>query len=89
MDHRVFVLKCSSVDSTFFQKESDSSNEDKPFPFRRQLAPRKFTAAHSCSADDYRSVIDDLTVEMQKLKEELRCYKEKVPTCSVRKRCSI
>lgn len=32
--------------------------------------------AHSSSADDYRSVIDDLTVENKRLKEELRRYKQ-------------
>lgn len=31
---------------------------------------------HSSSADDYRSVIDDLTVENKRLKEELRRYKQ-------------
>lgn len=35
--------------------------------------------AQSSSADDYRSVIDDLTVEIQKLKEELKRYKQKGP----------
>ncbi|KEY65388.1 hypothetical protein S7711_04285 [Stachybotrys chartarum IBT 7711] len=67
------------VDPPFFQKESDSSNEDvKPYPFPRQVAPGNLTA-HSSSADDYRSVIDDLTVEIQKLKEELKRYKQKGP----------
>lgn len=32
--------------------------------------------AHSSSADDYRSVIDDLTVENKRLKEELKRYKQ-------------
>jgi hypothetical protein len=67
------------VDPPFFQKESDSSNEDtKPYPFPRQVAVRNDTA-QSSSADDYRSVIDDLTVEIQKLKEELKRYKHKGP----------
>ncbi|KAF4983224.1 hypothetical protein FDECE_17350 [Fusarium decemcellulare] len=67
------------VDPPFFQKESDSSNEEKPFSFSHQLAPPKLTAAHSSSADDYRSVIDDLTVEIQKLREELKRYKQPGP----------
>lgn len=33
-------------------------------------------AAHSSSADDYRSVIDDLTVENKRLKDELKRYKQ-------------
>ncbi|KAF4979846.1 hypothetical protein FZEAL_4012 [Fusarium zealandicum] len=68
------------VDPPFFQKESDSSNEDKPFSYsHHQLAPPKLTTAHSSSADDYRSVIDDLTVEIQKLREELKRYKQTGP----------
>jgi hypothetical protein len=67
------------VDPPFFQKESDSSNEEKTFYNQRQLAPPKLTTARSSSADDYRSVIDDLTVEIQKLREELKRYKNTGP----------
>ncbi|RMJ11715.1 hypothetical protein CDV36_008625 [Fusarium kuroshium] len=68
------------VDPPFFQKESDSSNEEKPFSYsHHQLAPPKLTTAQSSSADDYRSVIDDLTVEIQKLREELKRYKQPGP----------
>ncbi|EQB45155.1 hypothetical protein CGLO_15996 [Colletotrichum gloeosporioides Cg-14] len=75
------------VDPPFFQKESDSSNEDmvkgdsypphllKP-PVDAKLKP---TATHSSSADDYRSVIDDLTIEIKKLKDELKKHKHKGP----------
>lgn len=35
--------------------------------------------ANSSSADDYRSVIDDLTVEIQRLREELKRYKRTDP----------
>ncbi|KAF5024917.1 hypothetical protein F66182_3001 [Fusarium sp. NRRL 66182] len=66
------------VDPPFFQKESDSSNEEMAF-YNHQLAPPKLTAARSSSADDYRSVIDDLTVEIQKLREELKRYKHTGP----------
>ncbi|PHH85567.1 hypothetical protein CDD83_239 [Cordyceps sp. RAO-2017] len=67
------------VDPPFFQKESDSSNEDKSYPYQHQAVPPRLVAAQSSSADDYRSVIDDLTVEIQKLKEELKRYKQKGP----------
>lgn len=69
---------CHAVDPPFFQKESDSSNEDKPYQFQNPPPPRLPTG-QSSSADDYRSVIDDLTVEIQKLKEELKRYKQKGP----------
>ncbi|KAM0192048.1 hypothetical protein ACHAPQ_002800 [Fusarium lateritium] len=74
-----FDSNVMEVDPPFFQKESDSSNEDKPFYNHHQLAPPKPTTAHSSSADDYRSVIDDLTVEIQKLREELKRYKNTGP----------
>ncbi|KAK7423170.1 hypothetical protein QQZ08_009166 [Neonectria magnoliae] len=68
------------VDPPFFQKESDSSTEDKPFAYNHQLAPAKLTTApQSSSADDFRSVIDDLTIEIQNLKEELKRYKQTGP----------
>ncbi|CAM1504036.1 Fc.00g016270.m01.CDS01 [Cosmosporella sp. VM-42] len=66
------------VDPPFFQKESDSSNEEKPYQYEH-LAPPKLRTAQSSSADDYRSVIDDLTVEIQRLKEELKKYKQLGP----------
>lgn len=72
------------VDPPFFQKQSDSSNEEMnppPFPlsaYRSQhLQPPM--AAHSSSADDYRSVIDDLTVENRRLKDELKRFKQYGP----------
>lgn len=67
------------VDPPFFQKESDSSNEDRPFHFQQETPAPRHLQAQSSSADDYRSVIDDLTVEIQKLKEELKRYKPKGP----------
>ncbi|KAH6983125.1 frequency clock protein [Ilyonectria sp. MPI-CAGE-AT-0026] len=67
------------VDPPFFQKESDSSNEEKPYTYGNQLAPPKVETAQSSSADDYRSVIDDLTIEIQRLKEELKRYKQLGP----------
>jgi hypothetical protein len=68
------------VDPPFFQKESDSSNEDEPFQFKRQqLTPLHRNAAYTSTADDYCSVIDGLTVEIQKLKEELKSRKQDGP----------
>ncbi|KAK1986474.1 frequency clock protein [Colletotrichum cereale] len=73
------------IDPPFFQKESDSSNEDNPQPtsYPTYLRPVQGTlkpsATHSSSADDYRSVIDDLTVEISRLKDELKRYKQKGP----------
>ncbi|KAF6817700.1 frequency clock protein, partial [Colletotrichum musicola] len=75
------------VDPPFFQKESDSSNEDmaKPTSYPAHLLKPPVTgtlkpsAAHSSSADDYRSVIDDLTVEIKRLKDELKRHKQKGP----------
>lgn len=71
------------VDPPFFQKQSDSSNEDVsharaalPFAASAYQHMKPAMAAQSSSADDYRSVIDDLTVENKRLKEELKRYKQ-------------
>lgn len=74
------------VDPPFYQKQSDSSNEEMnparasgyPYPPSAYNSThlRPPLPAHSSSADDYRSVIDDLTVENKRLKEELRRYKQ-------------
>ncbi|EEY17512.1 frequency clock protein [Verticillium alfalfae VaMs.102] len=74
------------VDPPFYQKESDSSIEDggnkATYPFHlkpgasHSLRP---PVARSSSTGDYRSVIDDLTVEIQKLKDELKKYKQSGP----------
>lgn len=39
----------------------------------------KPSATHSSSADDYRSVIDDLTIEIKKLRDELKRHKQRGP----------
>ncbi|KAJ0167783.1 Frequency clock protein [Colletotrichum tanaceti] len=74
------------VDTPFFQKMSESSNEDiqQHTSYPTHLAPPmpgnfKPSATHSSSADDYRSVIDDLTIEIKRLKDELKRYKQKGP----------
>ncbi|KAI1291320.1 frequency clock protein [Xylaria venustula] len=75
------------VDPPFYQKETDSSNEEAlnlvsqlppygHFDGRHSFRP---SIAKSSSADDYRSVIDDLTIENKRLKEELRKFKQMGP----------
>ncbi|KND89405.1 Frequency clock protein [Tolypocladium ophioglossoides CBS 100239] len=74
-----FDNNAMDVDPPFFQRESDLSNEDRWYPYQRQAVPPRLDTAQSSSADDYRSVIDDLTVEIQKLKEELKRYRQQGP----------
>lgn len=72
------------VDPPFFQNETDSSNEIdysglpiNAFGQGDRVPPRLRPAVtQSSSADDYRSVIDDLTIENKRLKEELKRYKQ-------------
>ncbi|KAH8178499.1 frequency clock protein [Sarocladium implicatum] len=45
----------------------------------QQVIPMLQTATLSSSADDYRDIIDDLTMEIQKLEEELKMYKQDGP----------
>lgn len=83
------VNSSMDVDPPFYQKETDSSNEE------GQMVPSQSPAykyvqsrntgllrpdlAHSSSADDYRSVIDDLTIENIRLREELKRYRQMGP----------
>ncbi|CAJ2509420.1 Uu.00g144460.m01.CDS01 [Anthostomella pinea] len=77
------------VDPPFFQKETDSSNEDIKYGMPSQTPAYNFVqnrvpalrpgATQSSSAGDYRSVIDDLTVENKRLKDELKKYRQKGP----------
>ncbi|KAH9904463.1 frequency clock protein [Xylariomycetidae sp. FL2044] len=78
------------VDPPFYQRETDSSNEHVTRPtvptqspayrFLQNRAPNfRPGLTHSSSADDYRSVIDDLTIENKRLKEELKKYKQMGP----------
>ncbi|KAK0725417.1 frequency clock protein [Lasiosphaeris hirsuta] len=84
-----FDASSMDVDPPFFQKETDSSNEglresggsrpEAGFQFgsgARRGTHLRPTVTHSSSADDYRSVIDDLTIENKRLKEELKRYKQ-------------
>ncbi|KAH7230154.1 frequency clock protein [Fusarium redolens] len=68
------------VNVPFFRKESGSWNTEKPnLHTQCQVAPPMPITAHSSSADDYRSVIDDLTLEIQQLRKELKRYKQPGP----------
>lgn len=80
------------VDPPFFQKETESSNEGTREPgLPRQNIGFSYsqgglqvpllrpTGTRSSSADDFRSVIDDLTIENKRLKEELKRYKQYGP----------
>ncbi|KAH7471293.1 Frequency clock protein [Fusarium oxysporum f. sp. matthiolae] len=46
---------------------------------RHHVDPPGPITAHCSSSDDYRSVIDDLTLEIQQLKKELKRYKQPGP----------
>ncbi|KAL9560675.1 hypothetical protein ACKAV7_015166 [Fusarium commune] len=68
------------VNVPFFRKESDLWNTENPYSHPQyQVAPPMPLTAHSSSVDDYRSVIDDLTLEIQQLRKELRRYKQTGP----------
>lgn len=47
--------------------------------YEHQAVPPNLKAEQSSSGDEYRSVIDDLTIEIQRLKEELKRYKQLGP----------
>lgn len=79
LDYALTYPSQNLVDPPFFQKESDSSNEDKPYGYQSNAPAPRLATGQSSSADDYRSVIDDLTVEIQKLKEELKRFKQTGP----------
>ncbi|KAI0202938.1 frequency clock protein [Astrocystis sublimbata] len=76
------LTSAMDVDPPFYQKETDSSNEEANIPsshnpsYRHSFRP---SMAKSSSADDYRSVIDDLTIENKRLKEELRKLRQMGP----------
>ncbi|KAI1427646.1 frequency clock protein [Xylaria sp. FL1777] len=76
------------IDPPFFQKETDSSNEEAhntlpQLPEYGHVQSRgpsfRPSVTKSSSADDYRSVIDDLTIENKRLREELRKFKQMGP----------
>ncbi|KAI7759188.1 hypothetical protein LZL87_013706 [Fusarium oxysporum] len=62
------------------REESDILDTEKlQLHTRHHVDPPGPIIAHSSSSDDYRSVIDDLTLEIQQLKKELKRYKQPGP----------
>ncbi|KAF4341813.1 hypothetical protein FBEOM_4270 [Fusarium beomiforme] len=76
------------VNVPFFQKESDlwnPENTENPNSHSQYQAALPIPpTARSSSGDDYRSVIDDLTLEIQQLRKKLKRYKQPGPA-SLRK----
>ncbi|EWZ28474.1 hypothetical protein FOZG_17786 [Fusarium oxysporum Fo47] len=61
-------------------KAPHSSNMEKSYSNSQyQPGPLMLTTAHSNSVDDYRSIIDDLTLEIRHLKKELKHHKKLGP----------
>ncbi|KAI1469286.1 frequency clock protein [Daldinia caldariorum] len=78
------MLTTDIDEAPFFQKETESSNEEVAKYGLPMQSPgyrtRPVGLAHSNqSVDEFRSVIDDLTVENKRLKEELKKYKQMGP----------
>ncbi|KAL5592365.1 hypothetical protein FOBRF1_013391 [Fusarium oxysporum] len=68
------------VNLPYFREESDLLDTEKlHLHTRYQADPPIPNTAHSSSCDDYRSVIDDLTLEIQQLRKELKRYKQPGP----------
>ncbi|KAK2669880.1 hypothetical protein RAB80_014017 [Fusarium oxysporum f. sp. vasinfectum] len=68
------------VNLPYFQEESDLLDPEKlHLHTRYQANPPIPNTAHSNSSDDYRGVIDDLTLEIQQLRKELKRYKQPGP----------
>ncbi|CAG9955643.1 unnamed protein product, partial [Clonostachys rosea f. rosea IK726] len=75
-----FDSNITDIDPPYFLKESDSPSSEKTYCYNEyQLAPPITPIAHSSSASDYRSVIDDLSFEILQLREELKHYKQTGP----------
>ncbi|PKS11240.1 hypothetical protein jhhlp_003001 [Lomentospora prolificans] len=74
------------VDPPFFQKHLSSSPDQEvkgsiPLdPGQEVKLANSASPPQSSGAEDYRSVIDDLTVEIQRLKDELKRYKQSGPS---------
>jgi hypothetical protein len=81
-DHHVIANNNAlNVNVPFHRKESVTWNAEKPDLYaRHQVAPSIPITAPSSNDHDYRDIIDDLTVEIQQLKKELKRYKKPGPT---------
>ncbi|PCD34598.1 hypothetical protein AU210_007197 [Fusarium oxysporum f. sp. radicis-cucumerinum] len=65
---------------SFSREESDLLDTEKlHLHTRHQVDPPGPITAHSSRSDDYRSIIDDLTLEVQQLKKKLKRYKQPGP----------
>ncbi|KAI1136524.1 frequency clock protein [Hypoxylon sp. FL0543] len=80
--------RAMDLDPPFYQKETDSSNEENArYGILSQSPAYEFIQNHMAglrpemdsSNEEYRSVIDDLTIENKRLKEELKKYKQMGP----------
>ncbi|WKT53937.1 hypothetical protein QSH57_004521 [Fusarium oxysporum f. sp. vasinfectum] len=70
----------ADVNLSSSREESDLLGTEKlQLHTRHHVDPPGPITAHSSSSDDYRSVIDDLTLEIQQLKKELKRYKQPGP----------
>lgn len=69
-----FESNFSAAAYLFPQNELYPPLEASPYQYRHQA-----TEAYSRTAGDYRGVVDDLTIEIQGLKEELKWYKKESP----------
>jgi hypothetical protein len=69
------------VDPPFYLKASDSSSTDLPLLAGGFLGPphATTTTGQSSSADDYRSIVDDLTIQIQRLREENKRLRSRGP----------
>ncbi|KAI1099024.1 frequency clock protein [Jackrogersella minutella] len=79
--------RAMDLDPPFYQKETDESNEETAkfgisqspaYEFIQSRLPG-LRGGMDSSNEDFRSVIDDLTVENKRLKEELKKYKQMGP----------
>lgn len=81
--------RAMELDPPFYQKETDSSNEEAAakYGISSQSPAYEFIQNRisglqpglDSSNEEYRSVIDDLTIENKRLKEELKKYKQMGP----------
>ncbi|EWZ28703.1 hypothetical protein FOZG_17575 [Fusarium oxysporum Fo47] len=78
--HNATSNKAIDVDVHCYLKESDLRNTEKPYLYTQcQVAPPLPITAYVSSADDYRSVTDDLTLEIQQSRKEIKRYKQPGP----------
>ncbi|OTA90852.1 hypothetical protein M434DRAFT_359722 [Hypoxylon sp. CO27-5] len=81
--------RAMDLDPPFYQKETDSSNEEAAAKYgissqspAYEFIQNRITGLRpglDSSNEEYRSVIDDLTIENKRLKEELKKYKQMGP----------